>query len=103
MPVPTGAPAVSPTAGVFGLLLSWTQLPWMKVHYLPGWSGQDPSCEGGGSSLASEFGKIPERLSFHSESSMTRWPPEFEPRVAKRAVLGVDVADHGVAVATGPT
>src|SRR4249919_1986097 len=79
MPVPIGEPAVRPKAGVLGLLLSCTSLRWMKVQELPGALGQAPSWGEGGSSLARELGRMPDRFRSHSESSIRSRPPALVP------------------------
>src|SRR6266700_868923 len=77
MPVPTGA--MASLAGVFALLFAWIVLPSMIVQDLVALPGQRPSCGGGASSLFSEFGAMPARLSRNTEFLMTSCPPEFVP------------------------
>src|SRR5262245_48782081 len=84
MPVPTGPNAAEPAFGTFGLLLSWMKFPRKSVQECepvgPTPSpGHAPSCGEGASSLFWLLVEMPVLLSFHSESSMIRWPPEFVP------------------------
>src|ERR1700751_2011055 len=90
MPVPTGA--MAPLLGALALLFAWMRLPSMIVQDFVALPGQRPSCGGGASSLFSEFGAMPARLSRNSEFLMTSRPPAFVPEYPRSELTPVSFA-----------
>src|SRR5580693_8289553 len=89
-PVPTGGAAALP--GAFGLLFAWIRLPSMIVQDMVALPGQRPSCGAGSSSLFSEFGATPARLSPNTEFLMTSCPPAFVPEYPSEELSPVSCA-----------
>src|SRR6516162_2570227 len=90
MPVPTGAMAL--VLGAFALLFASIVLPSMIVQDFVALPGQRPSCGGGASSLFSEFGAMPARLSRNTEFLMTSCPPALVPEYPSPELTPVSFA-----------
>src|SRR5215831_12164500 len=89
-PAPTAG--MRPDVGTFALLLPVIRLCSMTVQDLVALPGQRPSCGGGASSLFSEFGASPVRLSRNTEFLMTSCPPEFVPEYPSPELTPVSFA-----------